>query len=72
MKNILTISVLIFLFACSNSERKRDPSNDFEKFVDGLLEIQNESDIKNDTPDSTYYCDLDFDQYLQYFDKLTI
>ncbi|WP_196889858.1 hypothetical protein [Aureivirga sp. CE67] len=57
--------------SCSQKEN-RPPDNSYEKFVDGLVELQNLADIKFDKKDSTYYCDLDFESYLTYFDQLKI
>jgi hypothetical protein len=75
MKELKTISTLIFILCCGLSciqKENRPPANTYEKFVDGLVELQNLSDIKLDKKDSTYNCDLDFESYLTYFDQLKI
>lgn len=74
MKKLKTISILIitlYVLSCTQKEN-RQPANSYEKFVDGLVKLQNLADIKLDKKDSTYHCDLDFENYLNYFDQLKI
>lgn len=74
MKKLKTISVLVIItFALSCTQKEiRQPANNYEKFIDGLVELQNLADIKLEKKDSTYHCDLDFESYLNYFNQLTI
>ncbi|MFD2564786.1 hypothetical protein [Aquimarina rubra] len=71
LKTILILTILVSGLSCTQKE-KRQPANDYEKFIDGLVQLQNLAGLKLEKKDSTYYCNLDFESYLNYFDQLTI
>lgn len=71
LQNILILIIGLTILSCSSSN-KREPANKYEKFIFGLLDLQNQIDLRHDSIDSTYYCDLDFNTYFEYFNQLSI
>ena len=82
-KNIRTsiaVSIILIFMSCESdpaSEKNWEdlldnlPVNDYELFVDSLTKIQHDITIEIDDY-AQYHCDVDFEEYMKYFDKLTV
>lgn len=67
MTRTVIISILTaLLISCSPKQ------NEYEEFIDGLIELQEQYKIKYDKNDKTCHCKVDFRKYFSYFDKLAI
>ena len=68
----LVTIILIAISSCSPPENS-EPTNDYEKFVDGLVNLQEQAEFNFDsTIVGGNCCDFDFDTYFKYFDQLSV